>query len=240
VRVFLSYSHKDSDLAETISAALQTQGVDVWKADKEITPGSDLSLSIREGMGKSDAIFVLLSKHALESANVMAEVYWALARTYENKPQKFIPITIQKDVELPPFLRNLRYYYLDQSRDISKQISSIVPQIESSEITDYSQALRAQQEHLESQLAALSDMKLQQEKRSKLRSTYLSMSVAVVSVIASVISFLFSSRFLSGFHLEWNSFIVGLEAGVVIGSMVGAVLLATSRRVAERKEQQHD
>jgi len=71
-RVFLSYDRDDSSRARPIAAALQGAGHDVWW-DRDIRGGEQFSKAIDEALRRADAIVVLWSVEAIESAWVRDE-----------------------------------------------------------------------------------------------------------------------------------------------------------------------
>jgi TIR domain len=53
-KVFISYSHKDSDVASKIYMGLQEKGFDVWLDVHRLIPGQSLSGQIDSGLKDSD------------------------------------------------------------------------------------------------------------------------------------------------------------------------------------------
>ncbi len=58
--VFISYSHKDSGLAEQIARKLGALGVDVF-VDSSIAPGQDIRAALKTAVAKSDIVLALIS-----------------------------------------------------------------------------------------------------------------------------------------------------------------------------------
>ena len=58
--VFISYSHKDSGLAERIARELGDLGVDVF-IESSIAPGQDIRAALKTAVAKSDIVLALIS-----------------------------------------------------------------------------------------------------------------------------------------------------------------------------------
>jgi hypothetical protein len=65
--VFISYSRKDSQLAQRLNKALADRGKDVWIDLEDIPPSAEWMQRIRTAIDASGSIVVLLSDHAARS-----------------------------------------------------------------------------------------------------------------------------------------------------------------------------
>ena len=94
VRLFYSYSHKDSrhrkDMDDTLSL-LKRQGLLTSWSDLDIVPGQSISNSIREQMDNVDIMAFLFSRHFIASDACMKEWYDAQR---SSRPLVRIPIVI--------------------------------------------------------------------------------------------------------------------------------------------------
>lgn len=76
--VFLSYSRRDERFAIGMASDLMRHGVRVWIDQREIKPGENWVAGIADGIEDTDALIVVLSRHALASEFVNQEVNSAL------------------------------------------------------------------------------------------------------------------------------------------------------------------
>ena len=74
--VFLSYAHKDIEMAMEIIAILISNGVRVW-FDEGIDPGTEWGKNIAEHVQNSSVFFALISKNYLASDNCLDELAFA-------------------------------------------------------------------------------------------------------------------------------------------------------------------
>jgi hypothetical protein len=81
--VFLSYSHRDSLIAEQIRHSLEQHGFSVWIDRDSLGAGNDWQKSIQSGMDEAIArgfVLLLLSPASLNSEFVSSEIEYALSR----------------------------------------------------------------------------------------------------------------------------------------------------------------
>lgn len=83
MKVFISSSVLDADLAHHISAGLKALGFQVWDPT-DLFPGDNWGLKLGEALEESDAMVVLLTPHSLRSTNVTSEVSFALGNQRYN------------------------------------------------------------------------------------------------------------------------------------------------------------
>jgi hypothetical protein len=61
-KVFISYSHADTEWAKSFAAALRERGVPVWFDEFEITPGESLRDAMEAGLRASDVFVAIFSR----------------------------------------------------------------------------------------------------------------------------------------------------------------------------------
>lgn len=92
MKVFISYSHKDEELARRVAAALDEAGMTTWYDQREIMPGDNWAEKIAQGLRESEAMVVLLTPHALDTLSVRREIEFALGeKAYRNR---LIPVLV--------------------------------------------------------------------------------------------------------------------------------------------------
>jgi hypothetical protein len=117
-KAFLSYSHKDRDIAERIAKDLRKTGIDVWFDQWEILPGDSLIKKVfGEGLSNATAFIVLISTNSVDSCWVNQELDTAFIRRIEGIT-RVIPV-ILNDVIIPPHLRPLKWVKLSDDFEAS-------------------------------------------------------------------------------------------------------------------------
>lgn len=105
-KVFISYSHDDSEWVRQFAECLRHLNVSVWLDEWQLTAGEPLREAIEAGLRSSDAIVSVLTRANAQRPNVLFELGVALGM---GKP--LIPI-IPPDLEssaIPFGLRSRRY-----------------------------------------------------------------------------------------------------------------------------------
>ncbi|NQT73909.1 MAG: ABC transporter substrate-binding protein [Chloroflexi bacterium] len=72
--VFLSYSSKDQNIADTISAVLESKGIRCWVAPRDIVPGQDFAETIMGAIASARLMVLVLSSHSNGSGQVKLEL----------------------------------------------------------------------------------------------------------------------------------------------------------------------
>jgi hypothetical protein len=109
MKVFISHSRQDEELAMKVAAALKEAGLDVLNG--EIMPGVNWAEKIAMELNESDAMVVLLTPHALSSDFVRSDINFALSEKKYNK--RLIPVFVGEledytQVEIPWILKRLK------------------------------------------------------------------------------------------------------------------------------------
>ena len=104
MKLFLSYSSSDRELARGLISRLVAEGFEVWQ-DEEVAPGDNWALAIGKALEESDAMIVLLSPDAAKSEWVGRDVEYALTSPrYRNR---LLPVVVRPTRRIPWILRKL-------------------------------------------------------------------------------------------------------------------------------------
>ncbi|MFN0123937.1 MAG: toll/interleukin-1 receptor domain-containing protein [Blastocatellia bacterium] len=90
MQVFLSYSPTDRTLARRIRNVLETSGLHVWDAEREIMPGDNWAEIVGQALKTSEAMVVLLTPHSVQSPRIMGDIDYALGNMAYAK--RLIPV----------------------------------------------------------------------------------------------------------------------------------------------------
>ena len=106
--IFLSYSSKDSAIAEDIAQALKVEGHKVFFDKSSLEAGDGFGEQIRASIRKSDRFIFLVSRHSLlQSAYVKNELQQAESK-WPSATRAVLPVQIDTDApmdQLPPYLK---------------------------------------------------------------------------------------------------------------------------------------
>lgn len=99
MKVFISYSPKDEELATKIVESLEDAGLDAWYKKREIMPGDNWAEKIASGLKESNAMVVLVTPDALESDAVQSSISYALSEKAFSK--RLIPVIVGDSGDFP-------------------------------------------------------------------------------------------------------------------------------------------
>ena len=110
MKVFISYSHQDKQIATSIADQVREAGHEVWIDSWNVKIGDNLYNKIKEGLTSADALIFIISKNSLSSKAVMHEFSAIAFSELSKKKQRIIPVLIDKS-NVPSYLS--KYLYLD-------------------------------------------------------------------------------------------------------------------------------
>jgi len=123
MKVFISYTQEDKRYATLIANALEQAGHEVWYDKWSLRVGDNLIQKINEGLKETDALIVIVSKHALRSKWVMHEFSAIALGDLSSRKSRVIPVLVDKS-PVPQYLA--RYVYVDLTTDVDGGIQRIL------------------------------------------------------------------------------------------------------------------
>ena len=100
---FFSYSREDLEFALRLAKDLKKAGANVWMDKLDIRPGQHWERKVEEALGSCPRVLVILSPSSVNSANVMAEVSFAL-----EEGKEVVPV-LYRECKIPFRLRPVQY-----------------------------------------------------------------------------------------------------------------------------------
>jgi hypothetical protein len=233
--VFISHNHKDKDIVRKLAEDLRRQGIEVWLDEELIAPGEPWAEKLSRAVEQSDAVLVAMSRNTPESQWQTAEIAFAVAAQKRDVSKRIIPVLIDKDAEVPFFLKNLLYCDLSDSEAYSRNLSQLVQAI----LRKPDEPLRAD----EVQRLQLESLRAQQvllwEKEIALTRKKAAWTTSVLAALASMIGAslvlltgLFGSVQISHRTIEY---LIGAAAGI-LASITAAWLTRVLHKKASRSE----
>ena len=73
LKVFISYSRKDSDFTRKLATSLSRQGADIWIDTEDIPAGVKWSNAVQDGLDTCTAMVLVVSPDSMDSTNVEDE-----------------------------------------------------------------------------------------------------------------------------------------------------------------------
>lgn len=120
--IFISYSHMDSEKAQTVIDGLMQNGFRVWY-DNGIEAGSEWPEYIAERLMSCSVVIALMSKHAQDSHNCRREIHFAI------ELKKELLVVHLEDFALSPGMRlqlsSLQALFRSKSADDSEFIARL-------------------------------------------------------------------------------------------------------------------
>ena len=126
--IFISYSSRDSDVAQSVCKTLEDSGKKCWIAPRDITPGSDWAEAILAGISECRVMVLIFSANANISPQIKREVERAVNRSMPILPFKIDPTHPSGSFEF--FIMNS--HWLDASAPpLESHFRSLVQSIDS-------------------------------------------------------------------------------------------------------------
>jgi predicted nucleotide-binding protein len=122
-KIFISYSHDDTDWVRAFAEALRHERIEVWLDQWEVKLGESLRDALEAGLRQSDAIVAVVSRSNARNPNIFFELGVALGMG-----KRLIPV-VSKDLEtssIPFDLRARRYITKGSPEETARQVASAV------------------------------------------------------------------------------------------------------------------
>jgi hypothetical protein len=114
--IFISYSTKDFHIVESVRHALQNTPCNIFVAEYSVPAGAQLNQSILDAIKTCD-LFILLWSHNSKSSEWVPQEIGAAKGL--GKP--ILPIILDPSVNLPGFIRDLKYLPLQTDSSVAMQ-----------------------------------------------------------------------------------------------------------------------
>jgi hypothetical protein len=98
MKIFISHSFADQDLANQVAEALKASGFQVWEGS-EVLPGDNWGEKLGQALEDAQAMVVLLTPDSLRSLNVRYEIDYALGK--KDYKGRVVPVLAAPPDQLP-------------------------------------------------------------------------------------------------------------------------------------------
>lgn len=116
-RVFISYSHIDTDFVNLFASLLINFDIHIWKDSKDIPIGGEILDSVYYAIKNTSHFCCIISSSSVKSGWVKEELSYAKHRILEGTSLMIVPILID-DVEIPNYIKVYRCAHLE-NRNLS-------------------------------------------------------------------------------------------------------------------------
>ena len=103
-KIFVSYSHEDTNTADEIVAILDEFGVEYFRDTKDIEWGGSISSEVKLGIEEALAVLVIVSPASLKSHWVPYEIGYGTALG-----KKILPHLVHPSLDVPHYIKDLSY-----------------------------------------------------------------------------------------------------------------------------------
>lgn len=122
-RIFISYSHKDAEVAQVVrNQLLSSTEMEIWMDRHVLVPGQSIAEGIEQGITGSDYYLLLISENSKASSWVQREIAMAFELA-QKKLISVVPLLIEK-AEVPFEFRGL--LYIDASKDFARGMTELI------------------------------------------------------------------------------------------------------------------
>lgn len=118
-KVFISYAHKDNEIAKELVEKLSSKGIETWFDINELKPGESWELQTRNALIESSAVVLVFGEGEL-SPNVLVEAGMAL-----EQGKQIVPVVVGENAKVKVF-PNLQQVHAVGLEDIETAADQIV------------------------------------------------------------------------------------------------------------------
>lgn len=122
LKVFLSYSRKDSALAGELLEGLELLGFDAYLDKQDIAPGEPWEERLGNLIRQADTVVFILSPNSIASKHCS----WEVEETAKSG-KRLVPVMHQAvpDAQVPELLRRLNYVFFNEGQSFSKSLGQL-------------------------------------------------------------------------------------------------------------------
>ena len=122
LKVFISYSRKDSEFARDLLSALELLGFDAYLDQQDIDPGEDWQKRLESLIQTADTVVFVLSVNSLASKHCV----WELDESVRSG-KRLVPIVLKKlpDTEIPERLSKLNYVFFLEGKSFFEGLNDL-------------------------------------------------------------------------------------------------------------------
>jgi hypothetical protein len=128
MKVFISHSGRDAELAKTLAEGLRREGLEPWVAEREILPGENWAERVSEALAQSEAMVALLTPNTAQTRSVQWEIDFALSN--KSFRHRLIPVLVGTESEMPTsvmpwILERFRFVRVNTPGEIGRAVIEI-------------------------------------------------------------------------------------------------------------------
>ncbi len=213
MKVFLSHTSRDREFAEQLTSDLRAAECDVFSYFDAISPGESISEKIATAILESDALIILLSKESAQSPWVSSEIALAKAQIERGARRRILPVVIQKDAELPFFIKDLLYLDLSNEDNYKKNLPRLIQALKQAEAEiqpiDKTKAQRAREEMSKAREAAMIVEERMFNEYKSFHQFFISLVMRMASLAALFLGIV-ASLLVIYFKLHWSLVLAGV------------------------------
>ena len=116
--IFISYASDTKPLAEELTKALESQGIEPWVDFKDLQPGQRWREELDRAIAAAQWFVILVGSNSRATPWQEAEWSAALANSWAHSEKKLLPVVFGEG-DPPPFLRNWVSLRIDPQREAS-------------------------------------------------------------------------------------------------------------------------
>lgn len=118
-KVFISYAHKDNEMAKELAEKLSNKGIETWFDENEIKPGESWEQQIKDALIESSTVVLVLGEGE-PSPNVLVEAGMAFGQG-----KRVLPVVLGENADVNVF-SNLQQVYAVGEEGIETAADQIV------------------------------------------------------------------------------------------------------------------
>ena len=220
MKVFISYTSEDARIAQKIRNYLAHSYIDVFDDKADISMGSNLASSINEAIDASDAVLFIISRNTDKSRWVHQEMSLAISNKLNGKSVKLIPIVVEKNSDIPFFLKDYLYLDMTKGQDFETAMSRLIEGLRSDKKTSIQQDLEAKLTNIEFEIELLESKRFKHEEFRRFKSRQLFFIVMIATLVSSLVASFGLLGWVakieySNFELTIMAFLVGAMASML-------------------------
>lgn len=227
-RIYISYSHRDSEYVRNLAVALRNLGQQPFYAEDSLSPGQPFQSVLSENLRNADAIIFICSVNSIESRYVTTEIGAALGYFEERGRPVIIPLVIDES-KLPAQVSHIHAIFgngksvEDVAADVASAVERIAGRVQARE--EQKLEVRGRVESTAAKFIETSLKDLRAKESHYRIAGYVWYCAAFMSLVVGLGIALWRAAHLTGHLAGW----IDLAGFAAVGLVVLGLLIAVAR-----------
>jgi hypothetical protein len=221
MKIWLNYSKEDFAIVEAIQNDLGQSNLEISFIDLNLNPGDLIIEKVIKSIKNANVYLIFISRNSEKNKYFLSDIGLILSELKKDVTKKIIPIVLDKDVVIPPFLNQFQTLDFSKAKNRDERLPLINSLIDSIRISPESsisegEILNNYDNFIKTGNIILEEEKKDYKKESQLKFKKLLFFLLIYFYILLVIFVIFTSINFIHIPISVINFFIGILFGIMV------------------------